>query len=115
LQLAAGSLGVLGFRAKEERLAHRGRINGSVRVAAYAPVPFFASSAPFAAAAALVWKAALARPARAVAIVLVDPERELAAVTPFVAPDGARGVTARVAAAGLSSAGAPCAASSLAR
>ena len=77
-----------------------------------APVPFFASQAAFAVAAALVWKAA---PARRAAIVSVDPGRELEAVTPFVVPDGARGATARVAVAGLSLAGAPYAASSLAR
>jgi hypothetical protein len=77
------------------------RINGSAQVAECAPVRFFASLAPFAAVAALVWKDALARPAQAVAIVLVDPEREPAVVTLFVVPDEARGATARVAAARL--------------
>ena len=77
-----------------------------------APVPFFASQAAFAVAAALVWKAA---PARRAAIVSVDPGRELEAVTPFVVPDAARGATARVAAAKLQLAEDPCAASSPAR
>ena len=51
----------------------------------------------------------------AVVIASGDPLCELAAVTTFVVPDEARGMTARVVAAGPSLAEAPCAATSPAR